>query len=209
MKTKILTTDEDLKFYADITSSILNINYPLSYFKEGYVRAFYNDHNEICGGYFFGFNNFRSTMGLPDHAKAAFDSKYNNEDIAEMNALWLAKDVKGHRDNFSFWVRIYLDIIKSKRKYIIYTYDEDSKKLRNLYSILNPKVIYRGETKCLEGMTYTGRESIEIASVKYIKYGILHSGDFLIKKLFLSRKRATALSHSLFPTIKQKLLRSS
>lgn len=206
MKTKILTTDEDLKFYAEMTSSVLDINYPLSYFKEGFVRAYFNDNDEVCGGYFFGFDNFRSIKGLPDDVKANFQCSYENSDIVEINALWLSPKVKGQVDNFKFWIRLYLDIIQSKRKFVIYTYDDASKKLRNLYSIANPKVIFRGETKCLEGMTYAGRESIEIASIKYIKYAILHSGDFLVKKLFLSRKRSTAKSHSLLPTLKQKLL---
>ena len=208
METRILTTDDELKLYAQTTSKVLKIDYPLAYFKKGYVRAFFNNQNEICGGYFFGFSEFRSILGLPDEVKTQFNQNYSDEDLAEVNALWLSPRVKGHRDNFGFWFRLYLDIIKSKRKYLIYTYDNDSKKLRSLYSILNPKVIYRGETKCLEGMTYSGEESIEVASVQYIKYGILHSGDFLWKKLFVSRKRANTFSHSLLPAIKQKLLRN-
>ena len=111
MKSKILTTDEDLKFYADLTSNVLKINYPISYFKQGFIRAFYDENDNICGGYLFAFDKFRSVAGLPDDEKQKFETEYNSNDVAEMNAMWLSKKVKGNLDNFKLGSSISLNFL--------------------------------------------------------------------------------------------------
>jgi hypothetical protein len=201
MKSKLLTLENDLEIFATKCDQMLNLRYPKEYLKRSMVRAFYNKDGAMAGGYILAFQGpFRVIESLPDHIKT--NSHWTQKEVLdntyEVTGLWLDKKVASKKANFKFWVTLYKDLIFNKKKYFVYAYDLEKSYLKDLYSIVKPEVIYAGQTKIMEGMKKPCEESIEIASVNYIRFGIVYGWDYFAKKLILSRKSTNKYGVALF-----------
>lgn len=201
MKSKILTVEKDLELFATKCDQMLNLRYPIEYLKRSKVRAFYSKSGEMAGGYILAFvGPFRVIESLPDDIKT--NSHWTKKEILdktyEVTGLWLDKKVACKKANFKFWVTMYKDLVFNKKKYFVFAYDLDKAYLKNLYSIVKPEVIYSGQTKIMEGMKKPCEESIEIASVNYIRFGIVYGWDYFAKKLILSRKSTNKYGVAMF-----------
>ena len=197
MKRVLLTKDEDLTTFANHCGEKLNLHYPLEYLRRSKVRAFYNNDGAMVGGYILCFNGpFRVIESLPDHVfqNSAWTKSEVMDNTYEVTGLWLDKKVVSKVTNFLFWVTMYRDMTKNKKKYFVFAYDLDKEYLKKLYSVVNPEVIYAGKTKIMPGMKYACEESIEIASVNYIRYSVIYGWDYFAKKLILSRKHSNRYS---------------
>lgn len=206
MITKILTDEKDLKTFAKKCAQKLDLEYPLSYLKRAKVRAFYNKYNVMVGGYILAFQGpFRVIESLPDevYENSPWTKKEIQDKCYEVTGLWLDKKVLKKRTNFLFWVTMYKDMVLNNKKYFVYAYDVEKNYLKSLYAIVHPEVIYEGETKVMEGMNKPCVESIEIASVNYIRFGILYGWDYFFKKLVLPRSLANKYRFALFSSIGQ------
>lgn len=208
MKSKIITEEKDLELFAEKCGRKLDLRYPLSYLKRSRVRAFYNKYDAMIGGYVLSFDGpFRVIESLPDHVLKS--SPWVDEEILkntyEVTGLWLDKKVSSKSDNFLFWTTMYKDMVFNKKKYFVYAYDLDKAYLKKLYSIVNPEVIYSGPTKLMAGMKKPCEESIEIASVNYIRFGIIYGWDYFVKKLFISRKETKKYGITMFTKYGEKV----
>jgi hypothetical protein len=165
------------------------------------VRAFHNKYGAMIGGYVLNHNGpFRVIESLPPEVKE--NSPWTKKEILdstyEVTGLWLDQKVTTRRQNFAFWATMYRDMVFTKKKYFVYAYDLDKTYLKKLYSIVNPTVIYEGETLVQEGMKGSCEESVEIGSVNYIRFGLVYGWDYFLKKLVLPRKVSNRYGIAMF-----------
>lgn len=204
MKVKTLTSLGDLILFRDMTEEFLKIEYPIELLERSKVRALLDSNGVIRGGYILVMEGpFRVIESLPDLVRET--SKFTEEHVLnetfEFTGLWLNPSVTSKRANFKFWSHIYLDICNSGKKYLVYAYGAHKKRLRELYQTINPNVIYEGPTKIQPGMQYEEVESVELASVNFIKWAIFHRGDFFVKKFMFSRANSSKYFHAVVPMI--------
>jgi len=202
MRIKTIKNKNLLNLFIRKTEEFLKISYPIEYLERSLVRGLFND-GELVGGYVICLEGpFRVIESLPEIDSMAMAERITNAEMSlcEFTGLWLDKRVKSNFANFLFWTQIYLDIIKSKKTHMVYAYGVEKVKLGQLYSIINPEVIYKGETKIMPGMKYAEKEVIEMASINYLKYAFFHRGDFLIKKLFLPRSLCNKKGNAMIPS---------
>lgn len=205
MKSKLIHEEKDLLMFTSKCGKKLNLKYPLEYLKMSEVRAFYNKYDAMIGGYII--NNkgpFRVIESLPSKVKKS--SPWVQKDILEktyeLTGLWLDRKIVGRFNNFFFWLVLYKDLVITKKKYFVYAYDLEKTYLKKLYAIVNPNVIYSGKTTIQEGMRCECEESVEIASVNYIRFAFLFNVDYFLKKLFISRRKASQYSVSIAMKLK-------
>ncbi len=207
MQSIVLKKDADLLEFQKYCAEFLHIDYPLECLKRSKVRAFLKN-DKIVGGYILTLKPpFRVLESLPDEVKSshlAFKREIL-ENSMEVTGLWLNPEVRGKRENFKFWLQLYADLSFTNKKYLFYAYGLEKKHLQKIYSLMNPKIIYRGETKPMPGMQYTELESVEMASINYVRFSLLHRGDFIFKKLLLSREKSNRYFHSLGLTFSKKI----
>ncbi len=162
----ILKSESDIKEFRDRASKLINVDFPLEYFKQGLIRGFRNDKNQLVGGYaLIKESPLRTVESLPD----TFKIEFNVDEVMEVTSLWLDPSIKSGFPTCQFWYRFSRDVCSQKgKKSIIYAYDLDNKKLRKHYSNGNPTVVYRGLVKQLEGNSSENYESVELMSTKTI-----------------------------------------
>lgn len=190
MKSKLLTKIKELELFASKCEQHLDLKYPIEYLQRAKVRAFIAKDKSMIGGYVLAFEGpFRVIESLPDSVIAS--SPWTKSEVLdqcyEVTGLWLDKKVVSKSTNFLFWATMYRDMIFNNKKYFVYAYDLEKSYLKKLYSIVNPQVIYEGETKVMAGMKTACKESVEVASVNYIRFGIIYGWDYFAKKLVLPR----------------------
>jgi hypothetical protein len=207
MKSKLIRSDKDLLMFSSKCGKKLNLEYPMEYLKVSKVRAFYNKYDAMIGGYIINeVGPFRVIESLPTEVKS--NSPWVKEEVLsnsyELTGLWLDRKIVGRFANFFFWLTMYKDLIFTKKKYFVYAYDLDKTYLKKLYAIANPSVIYSGKTAIQEGMMCECEESVEIASVNYIRLAFFYNFDYFFKKLFISRRKASRYSVSMAMKLKGK-----
>jgi hypothetical protein len=199
MRSIVLKNELDLLEFQKYCAEFLHIDYPLECLQRSKVRAFIKNE-KIVGGFILTLKPpFRVLESLPEAVKAthAAFKRETLENSMEVTGLWLNPMVRGKRENFKFWMQLYTDLSFSNKKYLFYAYGLDKKHLQKIYSLMNPTVIYRGATKVMPGMQYAENESVEMASINYVRFSLFHRGDFIFKKLLLSRDKSNRYFHSL------------
>lgn len=191
MRTMILKQNGDLTLFSKLCAERLNLHYPLEFLQQTKVRAFFDHHDEMIGGYILNYTGtFRVIESLPEEVRGK--SEWTKPEILdktyEITGLWLDKNVTNMIDNFLFWMTMYTDMVLTRRQYLVYAYDLDKTYLKELYSIMNPRVIFSGETIMQKGMSKACAESVEIAKVSSLRFGLLYKWDFFLKKLFIPRR---------------------
>ena len=208
MQTRVLKKLEDLETFALKCQLNLDLKYPIDYLEKSHVRAFYNNSGVMVGGYVLNHSGqFRVIESLPEHIRlnSHWTKKEVLEQTYEITGLWLDRRVSGAMDNFFFWATMYKEMIFTRKKYLVYAYDLDKTYLKKLYSIMNPSVIFSGKTILQEGMEQECEESVEIASVNAIRFGLLYQWDFFVKKLMIPRKKAHYYGISFAAQVKKLL----
>lgn len=178
---KILTHENDIFYFQQRVKYILGIEFPISYLKKGVVRGFMDEKGQLVGGYaLILWGEFRTLSSIP---KGEASNLVDESDVMEVTALWRDKSLKCGLSTFQFWYTFSKDILAQKnKKYMVYAYDLSNEKLKNLYSRGNPTILFRGETKKLEGMSYQSIESIEVVPSKTMAYLPFISLPYFAKK---------------------------
>ncbi len=181
-----LSDKKDIAFFKKRALELIGVEYPDSYFEQGFIRAFRNTRDEIVGGYaLITQAPLRVVSSLPKKDVL----KEKEADLLEVTALWLDPSIKNGFPSLLLWLTFCRDVYKQKdKKYFIYAYDLGNEKLAKLYKLANPIEIYRGRVKMLEGNSCENDEVIEIASRRQV--GLLPITAFpnLVSKAFFKRK---------------------
>jgi len=187
MKFKVLTTEEELNNYRKITNAFIDVLLPLSYLKRSKVVAVVNKKDEIRGGFVIVMQGpFRTLQSIPkktDHINNALKGN-----VGEITGLWLDPRFKDCRSSLKFWLRFYWELLSSGKSDYVYAYSLRKPKLGLLYKAGRPKVLFRGQTKILEGMDMPEKESVEILSMKNLALAPLTSPHFILRRLWGNRK---------------------
>ncbi len=187
MKFKLLSTDEDLERYRKITNGFIDVLLPLSYLKRSRVIAVVNKKNEIRGGFVLVMQGpFRTLQSIPKRTDLINNALTGN--LGEITGLWLDPRLRSARSSFKFWMRFYWEIISSGKSDFVYAYSLKKPKLGLIYKTAKPKVLFRGQTKLLEGMELPEKESVEIISMKRLALLPLTKPQFLLKRLWGAKK---------------------
>lgn len=185
LKSKILKDEFELKYFKKRAFELIGVNFPDSYFEQGFIRGIYYK-NRIIGGYALITNGpFRTVRSLPDH----LDHGLMDSELFEITALWVEPKITSGIPSCYLWYHFSKDILSLRgKKYTIYAYDLCNTKLGKLYSFAKPTEIYRGTVKMLEGNDKENEEIVEIAS-RY-RVGLLPFLKFpnFCCKLFFKRK---------------------
>lgn len=181
-----LSDKKDIAYFKKRALELIGVDYPDSYFEQGFIRAFRNTKDEIVGGYaLITEGPLRVVSSLPDQEVLGEDEK----DLLEVTALWLEPEIKNGFPSLLLWLTFCRDVFMQKdKKFFIYAYDLGNEKLAKLYKLAKPIEIYRGRVKMLAGNSCENDEVIEIASRRQV--GLLPITAFpnLISKALFKRK---------------------
>ena len=186
MQTLKLTQKDDLEYFRKRALKLIGVDFPLSYFEQGFVRAIKDSRGRIIAGYAIVTDGpLRTLSSLPDN----FKHKLNESEIFELTALWVDPNVDSGLPSCLLWCCLSKDFLSLKnKKSVIYAYDLYNKKLAKLYGLANPTEIYRGKVKKLEGNLYESEDIIEtIPRMNVVLSPIICFPNFLTK-MFFKRK---------------------
>ena len=182
----VLTDHMDKVSFHKRACELIKVEFPFNYFDESFIRAFKDENGKIIGGYVLADGHIsRVLRSIPDQTKENLDINR----IFEITGLWLDPSLRVGKLSAFFWLQISKDLSAQKDKdYFVYAYTLSNKKLKALYSLANPKVLYEGKVKQLEGNSGESYESVEIACKKTIKYLPIYGCLHFASKYFFSRK---------------------
>jgi hypothetical protein len=178
---KRIRTLEDAKKYQQITTRKVNVELPLSYLRRCKTYVVTDKDENFLGGFAMVMEgDLRSFASLP--SLSYLPRSIDRWDVCELNGLWISSELKRSPFSAIFWVFLLFKLFSSRKKYFTYTYSFEKKNLQALYSKVYPTVLYRGETKMLEGMDAPDFESIELVGKLGLIRGILSNPMFFIKR---------------------------
>jgi hypothetical protein len=191
VKLKKIKLEKDLEIYRHTIENQIDVLLPLEYLKQGSVYGYYNDKNEICGGFtIITKGPFRVLDSIPEFNKLSFDPHLKH--TAEITGVWLSKKEQKKYDSLKFWLNLILKVMASKKKYFVYAYSTKKTGLQSIYSRAKPEVLFRGETKILPGMPSPDHESVEVVFRSRIVIQALKNPDFFIKRMVTKKKKNTS-----------------
>jgi hypothetical protein len=186
LKTKFLKYDQDLFAYQQKVKQILGIEFPISYLKQGKVRAFFNAAGELVAGYvLITSGELRTLSSIP--------GKFHNlpcdqKSLTEVTALFIDKTVNSSIARTQFWFSFSHDLSSlTDKTHYIYAYDMEKTKLKKLYRLAKPIVLFEGRTLLLEGMSEVSEEAIEIAECSTIKYLPFYGMPVFLNRTFFKK----------------------
>jgi hypothetical protein len=186
LKTVFLDNDKDLFVYQQKVKNVLGIEFPISYLKQGKVRAFLDNNNQIVGGYAMILEApFRTLSSIPEEVT---NLPCEVSELSEVTAMWIDRSVTSGVARCQFWIHFSRDLstLPGKSHYM-YAYDLEKTKLKKLYRFANPTVLFEGRTLLLEGMSEESDESVEVASCRTIMFLPFYALPNLINRLFLRK----------------------
>ncbi|MCB0411576.1 MAG: hypothetical protein KDD22_03575 [Bdellovibrionales bacterium] len=186
IKPCILKAEKDLVEYAQKTHEQIGVDFPVEYFNQGFIRGCRDLEENLVGGYALITDGpLRTLESLPDD----FKNPYDPEDLCEITALWLNRDSRHGLPSCQFWYQFCRDISHiSSKSHFIYSYSLKNEKLRNIYSLVKPEVLYQGQVKKLVGNKETGVESVEVARKNSFVYFPFYSFHRFAHRLAFGRK---------------------
>jgi len=152
MTFKTLTTDQEIDLFLDKIENYTSVRLSKVYANNSkIVGAFL--HNKIVGGYMLVSKpQFRSLLFVPDSIKIS--NKFFKNDIYEMlevNGVWLSTALKTPKMQYTFWMKLLLDIFLAKKKYLLLMSNLKNKNIGYLHSLSNPEILYEGSPSLMAG----------------------------------------------------------
>ena len=193
-----LKDEHSLQRYITLTEKFLSIRFPMEYLKKSKVVACIDDEGEIAGGYMIVLKApFRVVDSLPDSILEHHSHLHSmdQDSMIELTGLWLSPKVTHKITVFTFWLRLYWDIVRTKKKYIVYAYSLKKSALGKIYSVANPTILFRGMTKMQPGMKEPEEESVELVQIPKATLIPVINPQFFVKKLIAKRTLARNLDY--------------
>jgi hypothetical protein len=106
---------------------------------------------------------FRSLLAIDRLAATGLAAELNKAtDVAEINGVWLAPDVKTPILPVTFWRQLIGFLLTSDKQKFLFTFDRQNRQMRKLTSWLRYDVLYSGPTHQLIGMKGPSDETIAV-----------------------------------------------
>lgn len=166
MTLKKLREEKDFLLYQEAVGRYVKLDLPLDYLKRGHAYGYFTSDGQLMGGVTL------VTEG-PLRALESIPSVHLREHLAgqafmEVNGLWLSPTLSSKRDSSRFWRTLLCLMIKTmvlyRKRELCYAYSLNKKKLQKIYSLMGPRVLYKGEVVALPGNPGGEAESIECVS---------------------------------------------
>lgn len=188
MKLRQLAHEVELENYRQTIAERIDVLLPLEYLKQGDVFGFFNDDEKLCGGFsLINHGPYRVLESIPNFKGLTFDPSLKH--TAEITGVWLSSQNRTQFSSLQFWSTVIYKVLTSKKKYFVYAYSSRKKGLKNIYSKTRPEVLFRGETKILEGMPAPDHESVEVFFKSRLALEIFKNPDFFFQRLPLKTFR--------------------
>ncbi|MBT8340199.1 MAG: hypothetical protein HKP58_07670 [Desulfatitalea sp.] len=186
MKLRALKTEEELEWYRRSAHQYIDVLFPLEYLQRSRVVACLDDTGSICGGFIIVLEGpFRVLEQIP--GGETVDLPIKTEKTAEITGLWRTKSWCKKHGSASLFIRLGFEIFRSRKKYFIYSYTLRKPHLGEIYSFVNPKVLYQGDV-FLPGMDAADEESIEVFTVWNCLAALFRSPAFILPRLSPGRR---------------------
>lgn len=187
--------------YQKATAKNLGVTFPLDYLMRGRVMGLRNAEGSILGGFALILEGpYRVLEQLPENLDISYSvPRKKMEKAMEITGLWLESSVQCQVTRVKLYLTLFFEMLKTGRKYLLYSYDTNSAHLAKYYQLTRPNVIYNGPVKCLPGMAKATEEIVEIGSVWALVYVFFCRPDFLFKKFFFRRRRPRPISKDYIP----------
>ncbi len=146
MKFKMLSRDKDLQTFSENGKQAYNVDIPASYFKKGRIVGVFSDSDDLIGGAaIITEGPFRSFDIIPKemHYECGIHN-LNQNDLCELNAIFLDPQINSLIDIVKFWAKIALEIKRSRKKWVVFPFNADIKGLAKLYGPTGMKTVYNG-----------------------------------------------------------------
>jgi len=183
MRIMLLTSDEDLESYRQLTEKYINVLLPLEYLQRSKVVAFRHANGELCGGYVLVQSGpLRVLESIPEDDFSQIFTDLSN--VAEITGLWLDSKKSGTLFcSVALWLRLYFDLLFSSFDGFVYAY---TLKKNNLLEWIRVPV------KEVEAVEFVPKRQAILAPFRHHK--------------FLTR-RVTIVLRSLYVTVVRKCRR--
>ncbi|MCK5073833.1 MAG: hypothetical protein KAQ98_10435 [Bacteriovoracaceae bacterium] len=182
MKFRRIENVHELNHFQKLTQSYIDVLLPLEYLKRSKVIICENKHGEICGGFVIVMKGpFRVIDSIPEFDHESWKNKL--KDTAEITGLWLDSDFSKRTSSLKFWLKVYSEMILTRKKYFTYAWSLKKPKLGEIYSHANPTVLFRGATKILPGMKEADNESVELVRRTNLVLTPFVKPSFILKRL--------------------------
>lgn len=110
-------------------------------------------HDKMVAGYMIVTKpGFRSLMFVPDQVKKSNDFFKNDQnDMLEINGLWIGPSIKSPKQQFKIWLHIATRVITSRKKYLLLMSNSKNKNIQFLHSLIKPVPVYEGAPNLMAG----------------------------------------------------------
>ena len=128
---------------------------PTAYAAQGTVVGFYNDQQQLVGGYMLITEpGFRSLLALPHHVKREDRFFKHNlpAEMMEVNGLWLHRRYTIGAPSVFFWRTLLQDMIACRKPYVLLMRDSRNVGVGKTHDQLHPTRIYAGLSQPAPGM---------------------------------------------------------
>jgi hypothetical protein len=187
MNFRTLQRDSELIEFQTKVRSRVKVEFPLSFLQQCRVLGYFDEANQLVGGFAFAWgSNMRVLGSLPLSVQKHLDPTH----LVEVTALWLCPSIDSRLDRAMFWSRLILEVFTLGDREIIFAYDARAQHLRRVYSLLQPRLVFEGQTLVLPGMDGPAVERVECAKALAVLMAPLRfPWAFLCQVLGLKRRR--------------------
>jgi hypothetical protein len=130
--------------------------------------------DEIVGGYVLIHKPPFRILTLTDFFRGDnyYSQTVDQRQIVEIGAVWLHPDITSSRESIKIWVSIAINVLKLRRREVIYGINLDRTGLVKRYHDMNPEIMWQGDTTTFNIKTHP-RLTLEKAKTKYLLKKIL------------------------------------
>ncbi len=150
MKFRQITDVATLDRFAEEFAKLSRVSLPIAYLKDARVMGAFDDQDRLMGGWVLRLSSpFRSfeLFEASNMEILHFIKRAGQENIVELNGVWVNQELKSTRETFAFWRSVLKDTLDTERNFIIFGYPQAKIGLHRFYQRLHPRTIYKGPTR--------------------------------------------------------------
>ena len=147
-----IETRIETELFIDKFHIAAGVKLPFDYVeKSKLVGAFL--HEKMVAGYMIVTSpGYRSLMFVPDEIKNSNEFFKNNQnDMLEVNGLWLSPAIKTPKQQFKVWFHMAKNVVTSRKKYVLLMSNSKNKNIQSLHGLINSVPIYEGSPNLMIG----------------------------------------------------------
>lgn len=154
LKFKVVESESEVKSFVDKVEIHTGVRLPMQYANQSTIKGAYLDDKLVAGYMVVTKPDFRSLMFVPDEVKNSHEFFKNDQyEMMEINGLWLGPAIKTPKMQFAVWIRLILDVFKSKKQFLLLMSNARNKNIKKLHNMSKPNFIYTGPAQMMAGNT--------------------------------------------------------